>query len=87
MASKIEFPSAFFHAGDRDERANREVAGILADLPRDHLARRAFARGRSTIEITNHLRDRRDLFHRLMNVSWDHFRRTRPRSARNRTVQ
>jgi hypothetical protein len=85
MASDTRSPFGIFNGHDRDEQADREVAAILAGLPRDHLACRAFARGRATTEITNHLRDRRDLFHRLMNVSWDHYRRTVPRSARNRT--
>ena len=84
MSREIRFPAGLFESRDRDEQANREVAAILAVLPRDHLARRAFARGRATIEITNHLRDRRDLFHGLMNVSWDHYRRTKPRLARGR---
>ena len=75
MAREIRFPSDLFTPADRDEQANREVAAILAVLPRDHLARRAYARGRATMEITNHLSDRRDLFHELMNVSWDHYRR------------
>ena len=69
---------------NRDDQANREVAAILAELPRDHLARRAFARGRSTVDITNHLRERRDLAHKLMNSCWDHHRRTSPRFARGR---
>jgi hypothetical protein len=85
MAREIKFPTGLFGARDRDDQADREVATILAELPRDHLARRAFARGRTTTEITNHLSQRRDLFHRLMNVSWDHYRRTVPRSARSRT--
>ena len=87
MASEIRFPSGIFNGRDRDDQADREVDAILAELPRDHLARRAFARGRAITEITNHLRERRDLFHRLMNVSWDHYRRSVPRSARNRTFQ
>ena len=86
MANETRFPTGIFNGRDRDAQADREVDAILAELPRDHLARRAFARGRAITEITNHLRDRRDLFHRLMNVSWDHYRRTVPRNARNRTV-
>jgi hypothetical protein len=84
MRHEIRFPSGLFETGDRDEQANCEVAAILAGLPRDHLARRAFARGRATMEITNHLPDRRDLFHRLMNVSWDNHRRKSSRPARSR---
>jgi hypothetical protein len=84
MSRPISFPAGLTESRDRDEQANREVAAILADLPRDHLALRAFARGRATFEITNHLRDRRDLFHMLTNVSWDHYRRTKPRLARGR---
>lgn len=83
MGREIRFPSGLFEAADRDEQANREVAAILAVLPRDHLALRAFARGRATMEITNHLRDRRDLFHELMNVSWDHYRRKTSRLRRS----
>ena len=71
------------HTG-RDEQANNDVAAILAELPEDHLARRAFIRGRATMDISNHLRDRRDLTHKLMNASWDHYRRTSPRMARSR---
>ena len=70
--------------GGRDEQANRDVEAILSELPGHHLARRAFSRGRATVEITNHLRDRRDLTHKLMNASWDHYRRTSPRMARSR---
>lgn len=69
--------------GHRDEQADGEVAAILAGLPADHLARRAFARGRSTADITVHLRDRRDLAYRLMNVSWDYHQRTRRKHSRN----
>lgn len=82
MARRIEFPSSLFARGDRDEQADREVEAILAELPDDHLARRAFARGRATMEITNHLRDRRDLMHKLMNSCWDSYRRTTPRTRR-----
>jgi hypothetical protein len=70
-------------SADRDEQANREVAAILADLPADHFARRAFIRGRSTADITAHLRDRRDLAHKMMNASWDCYRRTRRVTTRN----
>lgn len=83
MDNRIDLFRAVLHTG-RDEQANRDVAAILAVLPDDHLARRAFLRGRATMEITNHLRDRRDLTHKLMNVSWDHYRRTSPRIARPR---
>lgn len=86
MSREIRFPTGIVTGRDRDEQADREVGAILAELPRDHFARRAFERGRATTEITNHLRDRRDLFHRLMNVTWDHYRRTVPR-ARSRTLQ
>jgi acetyl-CoA carboxylase carboxyltransferase component len=84
MAREIRFPADLFESGERDDQANREVAAILAALPRDHLARRAFARERPTIDITNHLRDRRDLFHELMNVSWDHYRRKTSRHKHGR---
>lgn len=67
---------------DRDEQANREVQAILAELPEDHLARRAFARGRSTADITAHLRTRRDLTYKLMNASWDYYRRAKQRPRR-----
>ncbi len=82
MSRRIEFPSSLFARGDRDAQADREVEAILAELPDDHLARRAFARSRATMEITNHLRDRRDLTHKLMNSSWDCYRRTTPRTGR-----
>ena len=75
MRREIRLPSGLLDSPERDEQANAEIAAILAVLPRDHLALRAFARGRATMEITNHLRNRRDLFHELMNVSWDHYRR------------
>lgn len=84
MGREIRFPAGLFETGDRDEQANREVAAILAGLSGNHLARRAFARGRTTIDITNHLRDRRELFHKVMNVSWDQYRRKASRAARNR---
>jgi hypothetical protein len=85
MRREIRFPRGLFQSGDRDEKADREVATILSELPRDHLALRAFARGRATVEITNHLRDRRDLFHQLMNISWDNYRRKTTRPAHVRT--
>ena len=84
MWHEIKYPSGLFESGDRDEQENREVAVILAGLPRDHLACRAFVRGRATIEITNHLRDRLELFHKLMNVTWNHYRRTKLRRAGGR---
>ena len=84
MRREIRFPSALFNAADRDEQAEREVAAILAVLPRDHLARRAFARGRATMEITNHLSNRRDLFHEIMNASWDCYRRKTSRLRHSR---
>jgi hypothetical protein len=71
-------------SSDRDELADCEVAAILAELPRDHLALRAFMRGRATVEICNHLRDRRELVTRLMNVCWDCYRRTAPRQRTGR---
>jgi hypothetical protein len=83
MGTRIDLFGDFAQGG-RDEQANREVEAILSELPPDHLARRAFARGRATVEITNHLRTRRDLSHKLMNVSWDHYRRTSPRLSRSR---
>ena len=72
-----------FGAADRDDQANREVAAALASLPRDHLARRAFMRGRATIEITHHLRDRRELADRLMNACWDSYRRKKLRAVQS----
>jgi len=84
MKREIRFPAGVFTTGDRDAEANREVAAILADLPRDHLALRAFSRGRTTVDISNHLRDRRDLFHQLMNVSWDQYRRKTSRLRHSR---
>lgn len=84
MRRHIEFPSNLFMTGERDEQADREVGQFLAELPPDHLARRAYARGRATMEITHHLRDRRDLAHKLMNACWDHYRRTTPRVVRGR---
>ena len=87
MGREIQFPAGFFEARDRDDLAERDLATILAELPHDHLARRAFARGRATAEITNHLRDRRDLTHKVMSASWDHYRRVSPRIARNHTLR
>ena len=83
MGTRIDLFARFGHGG-RDEQADREVEMILSELPPDHLARRAFIRGRATVEITNHLSERRDLAHKLMNASWDHHRRTSPRAARGR---
>jgi hypothetical protein len=83
MGTRIDLFGNLEQCG-RDEQADREVEKILSELPPDHLARRAFARGRATVEITNHLRTRRDLSHKLMNVSWDHYRRTSPRASRPR---
>jgi hypothetical protein len=83
MGRQIKFPDGLFESGDRDDIANREVADLLAALPRDHLARRAFARGRTTVEITHHLRNRRDLADRLMNACWDSYRRKKLRAVRN----
>ena len=83
MAGTIDLFGKFAPAG-RDEQAERDVGAILRDLPADHLARRAFARGRATMEIAHHLRDRRDLTHKLMNTCWDHYRRISPRIAKRR---
>ena len=85
MGTRIDLFGNFGQAG-RDEQADREVQTILAERPADHLARRAFARGRTTVEITNHLRTRRDLAHKLMNATWDHYRRTSTRQSRSRTT-
>lgn len=82
MPRSIYYPSGVLDAADRDEQANREVAAILAALPRDHLARRAFLRGRATVDIANHLRDRRDLADKLMNACWDSYRRKKLRAVR-----
>ncbi|MEO8203347.1 MAG: hypothetical protein ABI630_05760 [Betaproteobacteria bacterium] len=79
MSTSINNPMVAFSLSGRDAQAESEVAAILAALPLDHLARRAFARGRTTIDITNHLRDRPDLGHGLMSVCWDHYRRQSPR--------
>ncbi len=85
MGTKIDLFTNFGQGG-RDEQADREVGAILAELSTDHLARRAFARGRTTVEITNHLRTRPDLAHKLMNATWDHYRRTSTRQSRSRTT-
>jgi hypothetical protein len=82
MAQQIIDPAGIYKSTDRDEQANREIAAILSELPPDHLARRAFARGRATADITSHLPDRRDLTCKLMNASWDYYRRARPRRGR-----
>ena len=82
MASRIVNPIGLFASSGRDAQADREVEAVLAILPPDHLARRAFMRGRATMEITHHLRDRRDLAHRLMSACWDHYRRNNPRIQR-----
>ncbi len=86
MSSRIQTPFGVFTSG-RDAQSEREVAAILAELAPDHLARRAFIRGRLTVEITNHLCDRRDLAHKLMNACWDNYRRTSPRIARQSPTQ
>jgi hypothetical protein len=65
----------------RDKRTNDEIAAILSDLPGEHLARRAFARGRTMADIALHLRERRDLRNRLLNASWDQHRRATRRGG------